>query len=344
MKIQDHNGKWTFITPIYNLKLDTAVNDEFRIDRVTFISSKKLLKIKNRLGINKQIIKELKNKWDINKYIKSFSTFGILRISGEPTNIKNNCFRIVREELLILATSQLFFQNRSYTGFIGFYGENDISLTEHLFLENSKKYLAFGKQMTRSPLGLDLDAEWINYHKKFFFFNLLQIIRPKKNFSSEWRDEIRRATIFLGKSINTSDISSAFLWNMIALEILLTHQGDTYKSDIPKRIEALLGWYKYWESENYYNNIIHVYTLRSSFVHDGNDKQITKQDLLFTDKLLFNVLWNIIKNISYFGSKNRLIEFANDYEARKYLKLKRRKRPKLYFADKNYSQKDLIQI
>ncbi|HCY74412.1 MAG TPA: hypothetical protein DHV28_00690 [Ignavibacteriales bacterium] len=344
MKIESHNGSWTFITPIFNLKLHDVVNEEFRIDRVTFISSKKIMNIKNRLGIDKKVITELQKKWDVRKYINSFHTFGILRIGGEPAKVKTDCFRLVRDELLILATSQLFFQNRSFTGFLGFSGENDLSSIQHLFLESSKKYFTYGKQLTRSPLGLDLDKEWFDYHKKLFFFKLLDVIRPKKNFSSEWREEIKRAAIFLGKSINTSDISSAFLWNMIALEILLTHQGDSYKTDLPKRIEALLGWFKRWETDSYIDNIVRVYKLRSAFVHDGNNGAITKKDLLFTDKILFNVLWNIIKNISFFSSKNKVIEFTKDYEARTYLNLKRKKKPKLYFADKSYSPQELIEI
>lgn len=345
MKIENQNGSWVFITPIYNLRLHSAVNEELRIDRVTFISSRKLKKIRNRLGIDRKVINELQRKWDIKKYVDTFQTFAILRIGGEPAKIKTDSFRLVHDELLILATSQLFFQNRSYTGFIGFFGENNSSSTQHLFLESNKKYFSYGEQMTRSPQGLDLDKEWLSFHRYFYFFNLLNVIRSKKGFSSEWREEIKRASVFMGKSINTSDISSAFLWNMIALEILLTHQGSSYKSDLPKRIEALLGWFKNWDAENYYDNIVRVYALRSAFVHDGNETSITKKDLLFTDVLLFNVLWNIIKNISFFSSKNKVIDFTKDYEARKYLRLKRGKNPKLYFADnKGYSKQDLAEI
>jgi len=344
MKIENQKGSWVFITPIYNLILRKEVKEELRIDRVTFISARKLLKIKNSLGVDQKVIKELKSKWDINKYFSAHKTFALVRINIEPSKVKTDCFKIVRDELMILATSQLFFQNRSYTGFLGFAGENDFSTTSHIFLETNKKYLLYGQQMTRSPLGLDLDKEWLQYHKQFFFFRLLKVIRYKKSFSKEWRGELKRAIILVGKSINTSDISSAFLWNMIALEILLTHQGDSYKTDLPKRIEALLGWYHKWDSDDYVEEIKRVYTLRSAFVHDGNSTYITKKDLLFTDKLLFNVLLNIIKNISYFGSKNSVIEFAKKYEARSYLGLKRTIKPKFYFADKKYSQNDLIEI
>lgn len=344
MKIENQKGNWVFITPIYNLILNRAVKDEVTIDRVTFISAKKILNIRNRLGVDKFVIKELQKKWDINNYLNSFQTFAVVRFTGEPSSIKTACFRLVHDELMILAVSQLFFTNRSFTGFLGFAGENDFSSTRHIFLESKKKYLVYGEQMTRSPLGLDLNVEWVQYHKKFFFFKLLKVIRPKKGFSSEWRNEIKRAAIFLGKSTNTPDIASAFLWNMISLEILLTHQGDTYKIDIPKRIEALLGWFPKWESDNYFNEIQRVYTLRSEFVHDGNSANITKKNLLFTDKLLFNIFWNIVRNISFFSSKNRLIEFTKEYEARKCLGFKRKKNPKLFFVDKTYSKKELNEM
>ena len=114
-----------------------------QIGRITFISSEKLIRIRNRLGVKKVYIagisKNLQksNIQGLYDWMKKYKTFAILRSSGTPEKIKASCFRAVQEKLMILAFSQLFYQNRRFTGFLGLAGEHDISATNHLFLDSN---------------------------------------------------------------------------------------------------------------------------------------------------------------------------------------------------------------
>lgn len=350
MKVKDSKSSWVFITPIYNLELTDAVTNEIQVRRVTFISSEKLIRIRNRLGIKKVHINSISEKLKkvnitgLDNYFKKYKSFAILRKSGVPKKIKASCFRIIQEELMILAFSQLYYQNRRFTGFLGLAGEHDFSAVNHLFLDSSSSSFIKGSRLLRSFSPLTLDKEWLDYHKKLYFFKLLKLFNGKNSVSPKWKNEILRATILIGKSINSSNIAHSFLWNIIALELLLTQQGDSYSIVLPKRIETLIGWHADWDPKDDKEKITRLYKLRCQYVHDGNSENITKQDLLSTDTLVFNILGNIVGHLKTFGSKNELIAFAEHSEARRLLGLKQKIHPKLFFVKKSYTKADIEDV
>lgn len=321
-----------------------------QIGRITFISSEKLIRIRNRLGVKKVYIagisKNLQksNIQGLYDWMKKYKTFAILRSSGTPEKIKASCFRAVQEKLMILAFSQLFYQNRRFTGFLGLAGEHDISATNHLFLDSNSTSFIKGSQLLKSLRGLSIDNQWVDYHKNFYFLKLLKVLNGKIPILARWRDAIQRATILIGKSINSNNIAHSFLWNMIALELLLTKQGDSYSTDLPKRIEALIGWHSGWDPIKDTENIKKLYKLRCQYVHDGNSENISKKDLLLTDLLVFNSLGNIINDLNTFASKDDLIEFAKRHEARNFLNLKQNIHPKLTFSTISYSKADIEDV
>lgn len=267
-----------------------------------------------------------------------------MRQGGKPEEIQAECYRRVQDEVAILALSQLHFKKRRFTGFIGLAGEHDRSASSHIFLDSQKPQSILSRQLLRSPLSLKLDDEWKTFQDQTFFFRLIRILNGKISVAPNWRKDLRRAAVLIGKSINSSDIATSFLWNMISLELLTTHQGDSYSIALPKRIGALIGWHPKWEAEGYEGEIQKLYRLRCKYVHDGDDSKISKDDLLFTDKLVFNVLWNLVEHSNYFGSKNEFVDFADRVGARATLGYQRLKNPKLKFADIRYTQKDLEEV
>jgi hypothetical protein len=56
---------------------------------------------------------------------------------------------------------------------------------------------------------------------------------------------------------------------MIAIESLLTRQGDKYSDALPKRIEAFLGWSGYWSINGYEDRIHDLDRKRCELVHAG---------------------------------------------------------------------------
>lgn len=346
--LSDHHSSWVFITPVSGLELTDDVDNEFSVQRTTFISGEKLKRVRDRLGVKKSHIKEIDNRDDIVEgiydKIDKHETFAVLRQGGKPEEIQSECYRRVQDEIAILALSQLFYKKRRFTGFIGLSGEHERSASSHIFLDSEKPQSILSSQLLRSPLDLTLDQEWKDFQDEMFFNRLLKILNNKISVSYNWRQSLRRASVLVGKSINSNDIATSFLWNMIALELLTTHQGDSYSTVLPERIGALIGWHRKWESQNYADKIQELYQLRCEYVHDGDDSKISKDALLFTDKILLNVIWNLVEHSNHFGSKNEFIQFVEKVEARKTLGYDRLKHPKLKFADIQYTKKDLEEV
>jgi hypothetical protein len=140
----------------------------------------------------------------------------------------------------------------------------------------------------------------------------------------------------IGESIGTADLLKSFLWNWIALEMLLTRQDDKVEEMLPKRAEALLGWARtsvnpdmtLWQAREYDARIRRVYKKRNALVHRGQRNAITHEDVEFTDHLLLNLLGNLVAFPELFPSKQALVEFSEKVEAERILKVKPRVRPR----------------
>ena len=132
----------------------------------------------------------------------------------------------------------------------------------------------------------------------------------------------------VGKSLSTYDAPDAFLWNMIALESLLTRQGDKYTDAIPERIEAFLGWVGYWAERKYEERIRAAYLARCKLVHEGDASGVTNEMLLFTDDLMLNLFFNLTRHSKLFHSKEAVVTFAERVKAERVLGLKGKVRPK----------------
>ncbi|HKZ77078.1 MAG TPA: hypothetical protein VJ124_02055 [Pyrinomonadaceae bacterium] len=337
-------GDWVFITPIGNLKLSDAVNHEFKINRVLFVSREKLPRIRKRLGISVPFSEIKKSKHD-KEFFEIAETYAVVRYKGNQAEMMTTCFMLVRDELSILATSQLGYKFRRFTGYVGLLGEHRPTSAQYFLFKTGESWKGQGWKLTRAPQVLVLDKRWKNYQRQAFFSKLLDILSGKIHVSDGWRKDLTRATILIGQSLNSTDVANAFLWNMIALELLLTKQGDRYTDVLPKRIEAFLGWIGFWASENYEERIREAYRKRCDLVHRGDRDAITRRDLLFSDDLLLNVLINIVNYIKLFDSKEKIIEFAEKVEAEHRLGQRSKVRPKrLRFFSRRYSEEDFEEI
>lgn len=339
----DEPGKWLFIVPVSGVILTKHVGNEFRIKRVLLISQEKLPRIRKRLGIP-QRISDIKKHYST-EFFDSAHTFAVMWHSGKPSEFKSKCLRIVRDELAILAVSQLGYSKRRSGSCPAIKGEPTMAKINHLLLctEDSRRMME--ARLTGKIDNLVLHGHWRRYHREAFFLKLLRILNNELQVSNNWRDDLERAAILIGQSQCSSDVAQSFLWNMIALELLLTEQGDKYTDVLPKRIEAFLGWVGFWDTDNYAERITEVYRKRCTFVHDGERENITIEDLLFTDDLLYNLLLNLVHHIERFSSKQAVIDFSRQVEAEHILGIRPRVRPKtLTFVSRRYSPKDYEEI
>ncbi len=345
-EIQNEDGTWIFIAPIKGLILTKAVNFEYKVDHVTFISSSHLPYRRKRFGFP-YTISDLRKKHHkcFNEFFSKERTFATLRLQGKGKDLREKFLRLVREELAILSLSQLGYGRRKHNAYPMIYKEHTSGITNYLLFNSDKLSITQQNQIIGKINRLVLDKRWKNFQSKVFFLNLVKIISKKINVRRLWQKDIKNAAILAGQSQCSADIPQSFLWNMIAIELLLTRQGDKYLNALPERAEAFLGWAVDWKKAKYEERIREIYEKRCKFVHDGNREAITIKDVLFSDDLLLNVINNIVKYPKLFFSKEKLIKFSEKVKAEHLLGIKSKVRPKsLQFFNIHYQNDDFKKI
>ncbi|MCK4826545.1 hypothetical protein KA005_62965 [bacterium] len=345
-QIENSDGTWLFLAPIRNLRLHKAVDFEFTVDQVTFIDASKLPKRRKRYGFLHPI-SEVKKTYRgiIDEFFKGEKTFATLRLSGNGKKIKNKFINRINDELSIISLSQLGYSRRRHNSSPVLSEEKSIGRRRSLMF-NLTEDTSFHPSEVVGKIGpLELDDRWKNFQKKVFFFNLIKLISGKVKVAPNWRKDITNAAILAGQSQCGHDIPQCFLWNMIALETLLTRRDDKYSEKLPERSEAFVGWAKDWELYNFEAKIRDIYQKRCLFVHAGQRHHISIEDILFSDDLLLNVLTNIVRHPTIFGSKDKLIQFSEKVQSEHLLGIKTKVRPKtLRLIRPRYTEGDLEKI
>lgn len=335
-------NSYLFFAPITGIQIARQLNREICIDRVTFISSQKLPRIRKRLGIS-QPLSEIRKDHSWLDSVFETPTVAFLWLKGKPEDTRNQCLELIQQELDILSVSQLGWGRRHRNSYPRIMGTwiGGVTSTTHF---NSQGQIAniHVSQQTRDLIPLSIDGMWRNYHRDVgFFFSLLKIIRGETKVEKSWEHILKRAAILVGKSQCSRDISHAFLLNMIALEMLLIGDGDKYLKEMPKRVDAFLDWTLHPTGEFYSEIIKPLYKKRCDLVHEGKADEITIPNLLASDDLVFNILNNLVRHQSLFTSKLDVIEFSKKVEAQSLLGLKDTIRPKTFtHIAKKYSEQD----
>lgn len=339
------SGQWVYIAPVSGVVLTEAVRKEFKIRRVLLVDAGKLPYIRKRIGLPVRL-SQVKRQLGRDEFFASSQTFAVVRhTNSTPKEALSVCRKLVQDELAILAVSQLGFMKRRFGAFPRLKGSAPPGRIRDLLHSRVGPQSLLSGESVGKIMPLRLDQLWKDYHRKAFFFRLLKVINGEIMVAQSWRKAIERAAILVGQSFCSTEIAKSFLWNVIALETLLTEGGDKITTALPKRAEAFLGWVGFWEIENYPKRIEEIYRKRSAFVHEGKREDITVEDLLFTDDLLFNLLLNILRHIKLFSSRQAVTEFSKKVEAEKILGISPRVRPKtLIFVSRGYSQEDLTKI
>ena len=333
------HGNWLFVTPVTSLELTKDVQREFKVKRVTFIHRDRLARTRKRFGIKKLS--------ELDRTFRGFvtnDTLAVVRHTGKPREIAGKCLRMVEEEAAILLLSYLGYDKRKYGRAMGIPGSHALGGHNYAFFNTKNKSMTGSATCPVSVFPVRLDKAWCDF-QKLYYFKLLKILNGSFKVDTAWRRTLWQASVLIGRSLGTLDVATAFLWNMIALECLLTQQGDTVKDALPQRCEAFLGWVGFWKTGGFEKRIRKAYQQRCIFVHQGQTVGITRKLLLFTDDLLLNVLLNIVNHTSIFCSKKSVIQFSEKVQAEHLLGLKSKVRPKKFRAvHRTYTAKDLEDI
>jgi hypothetical protein len=343
-KVKSEKGLWLFATPVNGLVLSEDIGQEITINEITFISNTKLPYVRKRLGFP-MTIGELKKKKLLGSFFEQSNVYAIGKLGGSGVEKEKEFLKTVRNELNIISLSQLSYKKRRVNACLSIADEVQPGSLEYFMMNTKKGSYVMSNKLSGKFMTLTLDHRWKKFQTFSYYFELLDLFRGEINVSDKWRRDIQNAALLAGQSQSTSNLPQAFLWNMFAIETLLTHQGDSYSKTLPKRVEAFIGWTTNWSDLNYEEKIRKVYAKRCKFVHAGQSDNISKEDLFFTDTILFNVFYNILKHIDLYPDKEALIAFSERVRAEHILGIKPKVRPKtMRFLAMNYSDKDYEDI
>ncbi len=336
--IEQMHHSWLFIVPIYNLKLCKEIQSELTIDRVTFISTERFRRVRKRFGVPSRL-SELRP--EQKEFFEKHETLALVRVTGAIEDIRLDCLKLVEKELNILFATFVGYSSRSYKNKVGIAGDITYGISENVYM-STETVLSMHRSTASNYRPIVLDNAWELHQKNSFLFQFLAMIKDRRSIQRGYRKELLKAVELMGKSFNSNDIVDAFLWNMIAIELLITGDNDKHRIALINRLSALFGWMNKWEQDNYREKIDEVYKKRNDFVHDADSDAIEVKDLLFTDEILLNLIINIIKHPNVFTSKDALIEFTKKVEAEHILNLPGKIHPKSFtYVARRYTDNDL---
>lgn len=346
-EVKQTKGLWLFMAPVKGFIIDDSMNGELTLSQITFVNAKKLPSARKKLGFTCRI-SELKNITGLGfpAFLTESNVFAVHKLGGKGSLQEEVFLNLVREELCFLALSQLAYSRRASNSQLALVGEYKTGANKWFMWNLITDYKINNAERSGKIHALKIDKNWHENSKYGFFYDLMKIISGQElSCEVSWIADLRRAAYLAGKSQMTSDLVQAFLWNVITLEILLTSSDDKISNSLPERVEAFIGWASDWSIDGYVERIRSIYKKRCGFVHSGKFDSISIDDLLFTDNVLVNVFYNIVKHIDIFNNKNAVFEFSEKIKAEKLLGLKSSVRPKTFnFIKIHYSENDYKKI
>ena len=342
--MEEGHGTWIFLAPISHLIL--ARSPTYKIVRCELVRASSLPHCRKRIGFKKRI-SEITEKHT--QFIKPFfekkKAFLTLRLTGKGAEMRPRFVKHCEDELYILALSQLGYGNRSSNGVPCITDQYQSGKVSFLLFNSNDNSWTQPNYITGHILELALDDQWHKFHSAYFFHTLLKILRNEIEVEKQWRETLYNASVLAGMSQCSNERTTAFLWNMIAVEMLLTLDGEKHAEILPERVEAFLGWVFDWNEKNYSEKIQDCYKKRCAIVHNGDRSCVEKEDLFFTDSLLFNLFTNLVRHHSIFKGKQDIKTFSEKVKAEHLLGLKSNVRPKtLTFTQKQFRENDYQRI
>lgn len=301
---------WQFLIPIAQLRIDDRdpINGRWRVADVEFLSREAASsRIPQPAGDSAAA--KLRT-----KFLQRACSFARVTRHGERADAAREAFRDVSEAINLLAVTRAFWVNRaSNTGFaiLGYplVKERSAWIMEEGGLRN---FDTASREGGLAPFSLD--AEWHQYisHSQVRIIELFGAL-DDEGLDPSWRAQIRRAGSLIGRSLMTVERADAFLWNVFALETLLTRPGERNGQKLADRIEGLLGLYLPSARPSYRAELVDLFQIRCDAVHDADYGKLKTEDVLLSDLYTVNTLRNIVVNRTRFPSKDSLIELLDSW-------------------------------
>lgn len=314
-------SRHSVFAPVYGLWLGPVVNDELQLGRVTFVSAEKIPRIRKRLGLYDTVSNLRKSMRDRSHGVfNNAPVYATIRNLRDPSdrNIKTE-LGLIKDAFWLLASSFAYHCRRKNAA---------LSLTTSTTTGSIRDTSVFGPdnymvnyRLAAAKQPNCCDGYWQASASSKHFFALQKIVNGTSDIKTKWRESILRACTLFGQSYLARHLAEAFMYDMIAIETLLTVQGDKFPDALIDRLVAIFGWMTNEDSAPWKIKIKRLYKLRCGYVHDGKHGEITGDDLFEADTILQNLLTNICNHTNYIKSKDDIISLSERLAAQQVLGL-----------------------
>lgn len=321
--------------PIYNLRISNDLGGELRVGDVTFIAARKIPRIRRRLGIPEVSGSDFFSQAETYAHLKT------RRGERDPLTAE---FLRIRQAVFLLASSQFYRERRTRRTFFGGPEYNTSLEDQYLLVDITSRSAVLNWQRLSPVEPYTLDKQWQGFFRHHFFPKMLRIINGQVTIPKRWSYYIRDAALCAGQSHWARTRWEALLYDMIGIETLLTHRGDTFPDALVERVDALFGWITDNNPTPWKDLISRLYSLRCNFVHDADVRGVTMQDIMNADMILANLLYNICALPKIFHSKQAIISLAERVKARRVLGMRPARPKRLHFVQQSITEPERIRL
>jgi hypothetical protein len=332
--------------PVHGLEIADDVGGELRVDDVLFIATKKISRVRKRLGLP-QPLSEYRRQFDkIVPLFESASTYALVRGRRDPLDSALVSERRRVQRAICFLASSLFARCDRGRYHIGINPPVSQQLHESGLIFACDNDFARACHMSMTPIEhYRYGAEETAYMKAHFFNHLLSIGTRRSGMKPDWHKSVIRAAELAGRSYLSTSVIDAFMYDMIAIESLLLQPQERHNVVLVERINALFGWRMKHRADGWKDIVDRLYRLRYQYVHSGAGNEINGIDLYNADTLLQNLLRNICLFAPRFTSKNAIIEHAEKVRARKTLgRPALTKQDRFVFSARHVPERDLEKL
>ena len=171
--------------PIYNLEISDNIGGEFRLEQVYFISSRKIPRIRKRLGLPHRI-SYYNNSFNANKnlFIKA-DVYAFIKTNRIEKQGAIREFTQIKDAVYLLASSQFYRERRHRKILFGGPEFSQNLIDEVLLFDTSSEKAKWNFKKITPNEPYRLDKHWQKHIKRHFFSQLLKVLDGKHNITTK---------------------------------------------------------------------------------------------------------------------------------------------------------------
>jgi len=305
-ELEERESDWLLLIPIEKLAIsdESPIDGSLEVGNVTFCSPERT---KQELG---DLIRDPESGYTQlakrSAKLDEASAFVVLRQAGRLRSLRPTAHAAVRDAINILVAASCTWHGRMHPVATGPFGCSP-SLGRYCAAFDLSVGGAVGNEQSIAPFQtLFIDKRWHQHLRDTGFIDVFDAIR-EGSICPQWRRQIRCAASMYGRSLSTVELPDALVFNVIAMETLLTRPSERNGRALARRIKGLLGWDFRRSYPEYEDHVKSLHQVRCAIVHDSDPRGVTGRLLLASDLFVENCLLNIARNLDHFPRKDAMI-------------------------------------